>query len=148
MLTVDTPYLRSPLAVALQQRPNVEMLEGYAVTEVVGEETVEAVLAVRNGQPRRLAVERVFVALGVVPNSALVRELVATDANGFIQVNAYHETSQPGLYAAGDVSTIFSEQVMTAIGDGARAAMSAYDYLLAQWLVTDQAAADKELHIG
>ena len=69
----------------------------------------------------------------------MVANLVETDADGFIVVNPFHETSTPGLYAAGDVSTIYSEQVLTAIGDGARAAMSAYDYVLSERLLARSA---------
>jgi len=144
VIASDSPYLATPLGHALQQHPNVEILEGYAVTEIIGGDTVEALMIVRDGRPRRIEVDRVFVALGVVPNSAIVRDIVETDTNGFILVNAYHETSLPGLYAAGDVSTMFTEQVLIAIGDGARAAMSAYDYLLAQWLIPDDTQGGKE----
>lgn len=127
----------SPLAQALRQHPHVEVLDGWEPTHVAGQHTPINVTVGRHGEQRELSVDRVFVALGLVPNSEIVRDLVETDASGFILVNAFHETSVSGLFAAGDVSSIFSEQVLIAIGDGARAAMNAYDYLLAQRLVPD-----------
>jgi len=104
-------------------------LERYAAT-------INLMIA-RQGHQRSLGVDRIFVALGLVPNSAIVRDLVATDADGFITVNAFHQTSVPGLFATGDVSSSFTEQVLIAMGDGTRAAMVAYDYLLCERLVAD-----------
>ncbi len=104
----------------------------------MGRDAIEELVLLRDEQPLRLGVDRVFVALGLTPNSAPVRDLVATDDEGFIIINAHHETSLPGVFAAGDVSTKFSEQVLVAIGDGARAVMNAYDYLVARWLVSHQ----------
>ena len=123
------------LGAALRQLANVEVLEGYEVTAVIGGDTVEELLVARNGQTRRISVDRAFVDFGLVPNSAIVQDLVDRDAEGFILVNDYHETTTPGVFAAGDVTTTPGEQVLTAIGDGTRAAMSAYDYLLARWLM-------------
>ncbi len=54
-----------------------------------------------------------------------------TDLDGFIWVDDRNATTLPGLFAADDVTTAFGEQVLIAIGEGARAALSAYDYLLA-----------------
>jgi len=130
--------LSSPLAEVLRRQANVEVLDGYTVREIVGREAIEALVLERDAQPLRLGVDYAFVALGLTPNSALVRELVATDPEGFIVINAQHETSVPGVFAAGDVMTKFSEQVLVAIGDGARAAMTAYDYLIARRLVSNQ----------
>jgi alkyl hydroperoxide reductase subunit F len=60
----------------------------------------------------------------------MVRRIATVDQDGFIVVDEQHATNIPGLFAAGDVSTRFSEQIVVALGDGARAAISAYDYLL------------------
>lgn len=130
---------RTPLAVALRHQPHVAILEQTEVTGVLGHGTVEGLALMRAGVPEQLDVDVIFVALGLNPNSELVRGLVDTDPQGFILVNAFYETSLPGVFAAGDVSSMFSEHTMTAIGDGTRAAMSAHDYLLARWLLPDQA---------
>jgi len=60
----------------------------------------------------------------------MVANLVALDEQGRIKVDCYARTSVPGIFAAGDVTNTYAEQVLVAVGDGAKAALSAYDYLL------------------
>jgi thioredoxin reductase len=132
LIAPDATGLQTPLAYALRRRPNVEFLEGYAVTELVGKDSVEQIVVARDKQARALAVEAAFVDLGLLPNSGIVRRIVQTDPDGFILVDERNATTLPGLFAAGDVTTAFGEQIMIAIGDGARAALSASDYLLAK----------------
>jgi thioredoxin reductase len=120
------------MARALADRANVEVLPGYRVAEVIGSASVEALVVTRDGAMRRLAVDAAFVDIGLVPNSSIVAALVETDGAGFIRVDQHTATSVPGIFAAGDVATTFGEQVLIAIGDGARAGLAAYDYLLAQ----------------
>lgn len=122
---------------ALRRHPRVEVLEGWSVTRIAHSDPGLTVMIAHHGHQRRLSVDRVFGALGLVPNSDSVRNLVATDSDGWIKVTAFHQTSVPGLFAAGDVSSIFSEQVLIVIGDGTRAATAAYDYRVAEWLVAD-----------
>jgi thioredoxin reductase len=59
-----------------------------------------------------------------------VEHLVELDEQGRIKVDNYARTSVPGLYAAGDVTNTYAEQVLVAVGEGAKAALSAYEYLL------------------
>lgn len=131
VITPDLGGLDTPLARALAQRPNVELLPGYYVKSVVGPFEVEALVIGQGDDHRRLRVGAAFVDLGLRPNSGPVRQLTQTDDDGFIWVDERNATSVPGLFAAGDVTTAFGEQILIAIGDGARAALSAYDYLLA-----------------
>jgi thioredoxin reductase len=130
LVATDASELRTPLATAARRYENVEILEGYAVAELVGTRNVERLVLARDGATRQLAVDAVFVDLGLVPNSAMVRRIAQIDAEGFIWVDERNATTVPGLFAAGDVTTAFGEQILIAIGDGARAALSAYDYLL------------------
>jgi len=62
--------------------------------------------------------------------AGIVRRIAQTDPDGLIWVDERNATTTPGLFAAGDVTTAFGVQIMIAIGDGARSALSAYDYLL------------------
>jgi thioredoxin reductase len=130
LIAPDPERLDTPLAAALEQRPNVEILSGYTVDELVGARNITGLVITRAGQIRRLNVDAAFVDLGLLPNSSIVRGLVQTDQDGFIWVDERNATSMPGVFAAGDVTTAFGEQIMIAIGDGARAAISAYEYLL------------------
>ena len=74
--------------------------------------------------------EGTFVEMGLVPNSKMVDGLVELDEHGRIMVDCAARTSIPGIFAAGDVTNIYAEQVLIAVGEGAKAALSAYDYLL------------------
>jgi thioredoxin reductase len=118
-------------ASALRERANVEVLQGYHVKAIHGPFNVESIVVEQGEQHRWLRVDAAFVDLGLAPNSGSVRQIAQTDDQGFIVIDERNATTTPGLFAAGDVTTAFGEQVLIAIGDGARAALSAYDYLLA-----------------
>ena len=82
------------------------------------------------GAQSELDVDGVFVETGLVPNADAVAGLVETDEKGRVIIDRINRTSCPGLFAAGDVTDAFAEQVLIAVGEGAKAALSAYDYLL------------------
>ncbi|MCG8351502.1 MAG: NAD(P)/FAD-dependent oxidoreductase [Chloroflexales bacterium] len=128
----DTKIMSLPIAQALTQRPNVEVLAGYRLTEVVGRFKVEQLVVERAGQPRSLNVDVAYVDVGREPQSDLVKNFGITDQDGFVQTNGSGATDISGLFAAGDVTRALGEQVLIAIGDGARAAVSAHQYLLTQ----------------
>jgi alkyl hydroperoxide reductase subunit F len=123
--------LDSALGRQLRAASNVVMLNGFQVERVLGDDFAR-VLSVRSGdgEAQELHADAFFVELGLAPNTDLVRGLVALDAQGRIEVDARNGTSLPGLFAAGDVTDAFAEQVLIAIGEGAKAALSAYEYLL------------------
>jgi alkyl hydroperoxide reductase subunit AhpF len=120
----------TPLAGKLRKMANVEIIEGARVHEVCGEDFVEHIVLVGpDGETRQVPVKGVFVKLTRTPNSELVQEWVDCDKRGHIIVDASCATSWAGAFAAGDV-TLVSEQVLVHIGEGAKAALSAYHYLL------------------
>jgi thioredoxin reductase len=124
------PLLTTPLVEDLRKMDNVEITEGAVIKEVLGDPFVDGLLVIEpDGQERQIAVKGLFVKLPRIPNSALVREWVDCDSRGHIIVDHLCATSWPGVYAAGDV-TMVSEQVLVHIGEGAKAAISAYHYLL------------------
>ncbi|HEX6290069.1 MAG TPA: NAD(P)/FAD-dependent oxidoreductase [Herpetosiphonaceae bacterium] len=140
LVVPNAEQLANPLAHMLIQQPNVEVFPGYEVVEVSGTQTLRELVLMRGGEIHTITVQHAFVDLGLVPNSEVVRALVKTDAHGFIVVDQHNATSAPGIFAAGDVTTTAAEQVMVAIGDGARAAISAYTYILSRWLATERMA--------
>lgn len=80
---------------------------------------------------KMLAVEGVFVEIGSVPNSEMVKDLVQLNDRGEVMINFQHaRTSHPGIFAAGDVTDDPYKQNNISVGDGVRAALSAYNYLL------------------
>ena len=71
-----------------------------------------------------------FIEMALMPMSQMVAELVKLDERGRIIVDCANRTNVPGIFAAGDVTDTFAEQVLVAVGEGAKATLSAYDYLL------------------
>lgn len=123
----------SALGRRLREHPEVELLEGYTVVGIEpGEQGQRLLTVARRNAQRRIPVAAVFAALGLIPGSQAARQVAAVDPEGFLVVDANHQTSLPGLFAAGDVTTQFGEHLLISIGDGVRAAMRAYDYLLAE----------------
>ncbi|MGD2165711.1 MAG: FAD-dependent oxidoreductase, partial [Anaerolineae bacterium] len=129
-LLAPDPLVTTPLVDKLRQMENLRMMEGAVVTEVKGEAFVNGVVArMSDGDEREIAVKGLFVKLTRIPNSALVQEWVDCDDRGHIIVDQHNATSWPGAFAAGDV-TLISEQVLVHIGEGVKAALSGYHYLL------------------
>lgn len=114
----------------LQERGNAHLFRGWEVISVDGDDFVRA-LSLQNtgGVIRRIEVDGVFVELGLLPNSQLVAHLVERDGGGYIAVDRNAVSSQPGLFAAGDISNVHGEQVPVALGEGIKAALSASEYL-------------------
>lgn len=107
-----------------------EIILNSEIKEVVGETLVTGVKISVNGQERLLEVGGVFVEIGSVPNSEMVKDLVQLNEHGEVMINFQHaRTSHPGIFAAGDVTDDPYKQNNISAGDGIRAALSAYGYL-------------------
>jgi len=114
----------------VRAEPRVEILLGTAVTEVLGDERVRGVrVRAAAGAPRDIPLEGLFVEIGLHPNSEPVRGLAPMNGRGEIEVDCACRTSVPGLFAAGDVTGVPYKQIVIAAGEGAKAALSACDYL-------------------
>lgn len=112
--------------------PNVEILTRTAVTRVDGEMMVSSI-TVRNldtGDTREIPVKGVFVEVGLAPSDDFVKDLVRLNKYGEIPVDCAAQTGIPGLFAAGDVTDVPEKQIICAAGDGAKAALGAYSYLV------------------
>jgi alkyl hydroperoxide reductase subunit AhpF len=83
-----------------------------------------------DGEVTAIEAEGTFIEMGLKPNSQMVAHLVDLDEQGRVKVDGYARTSLPGFFAAGDVTNSFAEQVLVAVGEGAKAALSAYEFLL------------------
>jgi thioredoxin reductase len=142
LITPDATGLSTPFAHALRQVPGVTVLERYEVKQIIGTTGVERMVIAQDGEQSVLQVDAIFADLGLLPNSGVVRRIVQVDPDGFIWVDDQHMTSLAGLFAAGDVTTAFAEQILIAIGDGVRAAVSAYGYVLTHPALVEAEAAD------
>ncbi|MGD2156947.1 MAG: NAD(P)/FAD-dependent oxidoreductase [Anaerolineales bacterium] len=123
--------LATDLGKKLLREENVNVLEGYRVVKVLGSEFAERlVVKSPSGEETEVAADGAFVELDLAPNSNMVADLVDLDDQGRIIIDCSNRTSVPGIFAAGDVTTTFAEQVLISVGEGAKAALSAYEYLL------------------
>jgi alkyl hydroperoxide reductase subunit F len=123
--------LDSPLGKKLVSSENVTVLKGSQVVEVKGDEFARTVvLKGPNGDLSELDADATFIEKALVANSQMVADLVELDEEGKIVVDCSNRTKIPGIFAAGDVASGYAEQVLIAVGEGAKAALSAYDYLL------------------
>jgi alkyl hydroperoxide reductase subunit AhpF len=110
--------------------PNVDALLGYEVREIQGDTYARRLVVSGAEEDRGLEVDAIFVEKDLIPRTRIVEGLVELDEKGRIKIDARNRTSAPGVFAAGDVTDSYAEQVLIAIGEGAKAALSAYDYLL------------------
>lgn len=104
------------------------------VVRIEGEGRVTG-LAIRpaaGGEVSVLPVEGVFVEIGLVPNSEFLRGVVELNELGEVKIDCRNRTAMPGLFAAGDVTDVPEKQIIVAAGEGAKAALAAYQYLLTQ----------------
>jgi thioredoxin reductase len=135
-------YLSAALPLAMSQLPeaesvlalsNVTSVFNWEVQAILGDAYVTGISLVGvNGETRQLAVDGFFIQMALLPNNELIRDLIdliEVGEDGHILINQRCETSLPGLFAAGDITNIHTEQVLAAMGEGAKAALSAWEYL-------------------
>jgi len=111
---------------------NLERRIGFVLLDVLGEARVEAI-RIRNkesGAEETIPVKGVFVEIGLSPNTSFAKGLLKMNEFGEIEVNCRCETNLPGIFAAGDVTDVFEKQIVVAAGEGAKAALSAHEFLL------------------
>ena len=113
---------------------NVEILQGFAPVEILGEDGVTGVRvrSKADGTERTLEVDGVFVEVGLLPNSAFAIDALDVNETGEIVIDCQTETGAPGVFAAGDVTNVKDKQVVVAAGEGAKAALRAHEYILAK----------------
>lgn len=111
---------------------NVEMKWNCVAEEILGDSQVSGVKVrdVKTGEGSELAVNGVFIAVGILPNTGFLGDFVQLDEGGYIVAGEDMKTSVPGVFAAGDVRTKALRQIITAAADGANAITSVEAYLL------------------
>jgi thioredoxin reductase (NADPH) len=109
----------------------IEVIWDTVIEEVIGDTTLNALLVknVKSGKTFHLAVDGLFVSIGTIPNSDFVKDLIELNEWQEIVVGKKMETSQSGLFAAGDVTDACPQQVATAVGTGVAAAIAIDEYL-------------------
>jgi len=112
--------------------PKVEMVLNAETTEVLGDRVVEGLKYrdKKTGEEKELKVQGVFVEIGSVPNSEIVKDLVTLDKYGEVVVDHKTQaTSQKGIWAAGDITDVLYKQNNISAGDAVKAVLNIYDYL-------------------
>jgi alkyl hydroperoxide reductase subunit F len=128
----------------LRSLPNVRVIVSAQTTEVHGAGGKVNALSYRDrnsGEAHRVELEGVFVQIGLLPNTEWLKGTVALSPRGEIEVDARGQTSLPGVFAAGDATTVPYKQIIIAMGEGSKAALSAFDHLIRSSAPAEQAAA-------
>ncbi len=116
----------------LQSLPNVTIITHAQTTQITGDQKVNALVYKdrTTNEVHTVALEGVFIQIGLVPNTDWLKGVVALTQHGEIIVDAKGQTSVPGIFAAGDATTVPFKQIIIAAGDGAKAALGAFDHLM------------------
>ncbi|MBN1828752.1 MAG: FAD-dependent oxidoreductase [Deltaproteobacteria bacterium] len=121
----------------VRQSGAVRFLDNHEVSLIEGDRQATAVV-VKNrlsGNAKKIDAQGIFIEIGLVPNSEAFRDVADTTATGEINVDCSCRTSTAGFFGAGDVTTVPYKQIIIAAGEGAKAALSAYDYLLSRGFI-------------
>lgn len=127
----------------LKSLANVEVITNAQTTEITGDQQKVNGLVYKDratGETRQVPLEGVFVQIGLVPNTDWLKGTLELSKHGEIVVDAKGQTSVPGVFAAGDATTVPFKQIIIAAGDGAKAALSAFDHLIRTSAPAEKAA--------
>ena len=128
----------------LRSLANVTVILSAQTSEINGDGKIVNGLSYtdrNSGASHRVDLEGVFVQIGLVPNTEWLKGVVGLSRHGEIEVDARGQTSVPGVFAAGDVTTVPFKQIVIAVGEGAKAALAAFDHLIRSDDVAEETAA-------
>jgi alkyl hydroperoxide reductase subunit F len=129
----DTLRADAVLQEKLASLPNVRVIKSALTTEVLGDghKVTGLVYTDRTtNQSQRVELEGIFVQIGLLPNTDFLKGTVNLSKYGEIEVDAKCQTSAAGVFAAGDCTTVPYKQIVIAMGEGAKASLSAFDHLI------------------
>lgn len=112
-----------------RRNPKIEFILDASLLEIAGDHKVQTIRYAQHGEIKTLAVGGVFIFIGFVPNSQLLKEHADHDAQGYLVTDRDMRLSIPGIWAVGDVRSQLTKQIATAVGDGTTAAVAASQYL-------------------
>ena len=116
----------------LHSLKNVTVLTNAQTTEITGDQKVNGLVYKdrESNELHTVALEGVFIQIGLIPNTDWLKGVIELSKHGEIVVDAKGQTSVPGVFAAGDATTVPFKQIIIAAGDGAKAALGAFDHLM------------------
>ncbi len=121
------------LQAKLNSLPNVTVIKNALTTEVKGDGSKVTALVYQDRateELHELELEGIFVQIGLLPNSEWLKDTVALSNRGEIEINAQCATNIPGIFACGDVTNVPYKQIIIAMGEGAKASLSAFDHII------------------
>ena len=131
----------------LKSLPNVTVITSAQTSEITGDGKKVNGISYKervSGEVKHIELEGVFVQIGLVPNTEWLKGTVALSKHGEIEIDAKGQTSIPGVFAAGDVTTVPYKQIVIAVGEGSKAALSAFDHLIRSSAPEEAAVVAKE----
>ena len=131
----------------LKSLPNVTIVTSAQTSEITGDGKKVNGISYKervSGEVKHIELEGVFVQIGLVPNTEWLKGTVALSKHGEIEIDAKGQTSIPGVFAAGDVTTVPYKQIVIAVGEGSKAALSAFDHLIRSSAPEEAPVAAKE----
>ena len=117
----------------LRSLPNVDIITSALSTEVIGDgEKVQALVYTdrKTDESHRIDLDGIFVQIGLVPNTEWLKGPLTLSPRGEIEIDAHNATNIPGVFAAGDVTTVPYKQIIVAMGEGTKAGLSAFDHII------------------
>ena len=116
----------------LYSLPNVTVIKSAQTTRVTGSEKVDGLVYKdrKTNAEHRVELEGIFVQIGLLPNTDFLKGTVELSRFGEVIVDAKGQTSVPGIFSAGDCTTVPYKQIIIAMGEGAKASLSAFDHLI------------------
>ena len=128
----DTLRAAKSLQKKLLSLPNVEVVWDSEVKKIDGEEMVENISVYNNktAETSQLEVNGIFIAVGIIPNTELLKGMVDMDENGYVLADETGKTSAPGIFVAGDVRRKPMRQIITAVADGANVINAIQNYFI------------------
>ncbi len=113
-----------------EKAENIEIITSARIEEIKGDNMVEAVVYKKGGEVKEISVEGVFVAIGSIPTTSFLNNLVNFSKRGEIEIDfETTKTNTEGLFAAGDVTKVRDKQIVVACGEGVKALLSAYNFI-------------------
>lgn len=131
----DTLKADSVLVEKLKSLPNVSIVTNARTAEVIGDGGKVIALKFedrKTSEMKKVDLDGIFVQIGLLPNSSFVKDVVETTRFGEIVIDIKGKTNVPGIYAAGDVTTVPYKQIVVAMGEGAKAALASFEDLMLQ----------------
>ena len=132
IININPRFSGDPVTIEkVEKGKKITIYQSAETKEILGDKFVGAIkfLDKTSGEEKEIKVQGVFVEIGSLPSSEFFRGLIKTNQWGEIEINERNHTSKEGIFAAGDVTSVPFKQTIIAAGEGAKAALSAYEYI-------------------